>query len=225
MAAPNAPAGPRPVGVGAQFGALPAAAKAGIGVAILAVMGAVYYFALHSPLAEQITTARTHGTELETERTAAQARQREYIELREELTAREGLDRANLRVLPEEAEIAAFLADLTRLAELSGLEMRLVEPEAEEEDEHYTRLPVQLRLSGRFHQLTRFFYNVSRLERAISMENVRLSDPTIVGEDVVLAVEVLATTYRRASAPAPAPAAAAPATASAPAGAAGHGGG
>lgn len=222
MAPPPSASAARSAGVGAQFGALPVAAKAGLGVALVAVMCAIYYFALHSPLAEQISGARTRGTELERDRTSAQAQQREYITLREELTAREGLDRANLRVLPEDTEMAAFLADLTRLAELSGLEMRLVEPAAEEEDEHYTRLPVRLRFSGRFHQLTRFFYNVSRLERAISMENLHMSEPTIVGEDVVLTVDVLATTYRR---PAPTePAATASAAPAAPAAAA-HGGG
>lgn len=206
MAPPPTTAPGRPgaaAGAGAQFAALPAAAKVGIGVVLVAVMCAVYYFALHAPLAEQIGTARTRGTTLERDRTEAQAQQREYITLREELTSREGLDRANLRVLPEDPEIAAFLADLTRLAELSGLQMRLVEPQPEEEDEHYTRVPVALHLSGRFHQLTRFFYNVSRLERAISMENLVLSHPTVVGEDVVLTVEVLATTYRRPPPPDP----------------------
>jgi type IV pilus assembly protein PilO len=188
---------PAPVGAGAQFVALPAPAKLGIGVALVAALCAIYYFALHSPLADQISAARRRGTELEEERESALARQAEYLALREELTAREGLDRANLRVLPEDAEMAAFLADLTRLAELSGLQMRLVEPQPEEEDEHYTRLPVSLHLAGRYHQLTRFFYNVSRLERAISMENLVMDEPTEEGEDVVITVEVLATTYRR----------------------------
>lgn len=209
MAGPAAPAAPRPVGAGAQFAALPAPAKVGIGVALVAVICAIYYFALHAPMADQIDGARHRGEELEDDRVAAQARQREYLALREELTAREGLDRANLRVLPEDGEMAAFLGDLTRLAELSGLDMRLVEPQPEEEDTHYTRLPVSLHIAGRYHQLTRFFYNVSRLERAISMENLVMHEPTVAGEDVVLAVEVMATTYRRPtpvdpSAPAPA---------------------
>ena len=52
-------------------------------------------------------------------------------------------------------------------------------------------------MSGRYHQLARFFYNVSRLERAISMENINLTEPHAVGEDILLNVEVLATTFRR----------------------------
>ena len=36
-------------------------------------------------------------------------------------------------------------------------------------------------------------------KRAISMEDIRLSEPRTAGEDVMLVVEVLATTYRRPS--------------------------
>lgn len=182
-----------------SFAAQPVAVKVMILVFILAILGAFYYFALHSPIVEEIEGANARYAQLEQEMSEAEARQREYIRLREELAAREGLDRANMRVLPEAAEMASFLQDLNRLAETSGLVIRLVEPRPEEPDVHFVRLPVALRVSGRYHQLSRFFYNVSRLERAISMENIHLREPHIVGEDVLLDVEVLATTYRRPS--------------------------
>lgn len=205
MADPKPAPAPKPTSQGLTFGTMPTAGKVGMGVMICALIGAVYYFALHTPLTEDLASARSRHNGLEEDRTTAQRRQREYIQLREELASREGLDRANLRVLPADAEIPAFLGDLHRLAEMSGLEMRLVQPRPEEPSEHFVELPVALRLSGRYHQLARFFYNVSRLERAISMENVNLADPHIVGEDVMMTVEVMATTYRRPSVEDPAP--------------------
>ncbi len=203
MAADTKPNPPKPAGgIGANltFGTLPLPGKIAVGAGICVVIGAIYYFALHQPITEDLTTAHNRHTTLETDRETAERRQREYIELREELASREGLDRANLRVLPGDAEIPAFLGDLHRLAEMSGLEMRLVQPRPEEPSEHFVELPVALRFSGRYHQLARFFYNVSRLERAISMENVNLSAPHVEGEDVMMTVEVMATTYRRPSA-------------------------
>jgi type IV pilus assembly protein PilO len=201
MADPKPANAPKAGGVGAglTFGTMPTAGKLGIGVGLCVVIGAIYYFALHTEVTESLQAAHRRHTTLETERDTAERRQREYVELREELASREGLDRANLRVLPEASEIPAFLADLHRLAEMSGLEMRLVQPRPEEPSEHYVELPVALRFTGRYHQLARFFFNVSRLERAISMENVNLGDPHVVGEDVVMTVEVMATTYRRPS--------------------------
>jgi type IV pilus assembly protein PilO len=195
MAPPNAPktSAPSPN----SFESLPAAAKAAVGLFILAAMVIIYTVAVHGPLEEEIASARSARYQLDERMQEARTRQAQYLQLREELAAREGLDRANLRVLPEDAEMAAFLQDLNRLAEMSGLHIRLVEPRPEEPQEQYVRLPVALRLAGRYHQLARFFYNVSRLERAISMENIRLTEPTLRGEEVVLNVEVLATTYRR----------------------------
>lgn len=192
------------------FAAQPTPIKIVLGVFIVGVVSALYYFALHAPLEEAIAGQRTAQARLENELREAEERQREYTRLRDELASREGLDRANMRVLPEDAEIAAFLEDLNRIAETSGLSIRLVEPRPEEPAEHFVKLPVALRVTGRFHQLARFFYNVSRLERAISMEDIQLGSPRVNGEDVVLDVGVLATTYRRptettaATTPAPA---------------------
>ena len=62
----------------------------------------------------------------------------------------------------------------------------------------YSKIPVVLALKGRFHQLTKFFYNVSKLDRAISMENIRMTQPTLLPSgEVVVSVDVRATTYRR----------------------------
>ncbi len=189
-----------------SFAKLPPAGKAGLLAMLVALICAVYYFALHMSVSDDIDSARSRYGQLQNQRRDAQARNAEYVRLREELSSREGLDRGNLRALPEAAETAAFLQDLNRLAELSGLRIRLVEPRPEEPEQHYVRLPVNLQLAGRYHQLARFFYNVSRLDRLISMENIHLSDPEVSGEEVVLAVDVLATTYRRPSEEAAAPA-------------------
>ncbi|MBN8616542.1 MAG: type 4a pilus biogenesis protein PilO [Deltaproteobacteria bacterium] len=195
------PAPPKASAASAQggFAGLPDAAKAAIGLFLLAAIGIVYYVAFHGPVEEEILNAQQQHAQLEERMNTARQRQAQYLQLREELASREALDRANLRVLPEDAEMAAFLQDLNRLAEISGLRMRLVEPRPEEPQEQYVRLPVALHLSGRYHQLSRFFYNVSRLERAISMENIELTEPTVTEEDVVLTVQVLATTFRRPS--------------------------
>lgn len=201
-----APPAAKPAAGIQSFGALPVVAKAALCVFVVALIGAIYYFALHSPLTDDLEGARAQHVSLETQMQQAQARQQEYIDLREQLAAREGLDRANLRVLPEQAEIASFLQDLNRVAETSGLAMRLVEPRPEEPEAQYIRLPVSLHVAGRYHQLARFMYSVSRLERAISLEDIGLQNPHAVGEDVVIDVQVMATTFRRP----PPPEAAAP---------------
>ncbi len=181
-----------------SFEALPLAGKIFILVFILGFVGALYYFVWHMELTENIERAQSEHQQLQTELAEAEQRQQEYLRLTQELAAREAIDRRNKRILPSEAEIPAFLQDLNRVAELSGLEMKRVEPRPEEPEPLYVRIPVAVAVSGKFHQIAKFFYNVSRLERAIGMENIMLAEPTLNDADeYILTVTALATTFRR----------------------------
>lgn len=180
-----------------SFAALPTGAKIfGLVLALLLVTGG-YYFGLHMSLDQKIADANRRSKVLEGQLKEANDRQREYLRLREELAAREQLDKQNLRVLPQTAEIPAFLDDLNRLAELSGLETGSVKPQPETTEEFYISVPVSLQIRGRYHQLAKFFYNVSRLERAINMQDLELSPGSKDGASETLQVSVRATTFRR----------------------------
>ncbi len=180
-----------------NFGSVPVVAKVFLLAAILAVLSSGYYLSIHMSLSDEIKAAQEQNQRLQVALQQARARQKEYLELREELANREALDRQNLRILPEDPEIPALLGDLNRLSELSGLIMKHVQPRPEKPEEFYVSVPLSLGVSGKYHQLAKFFYNVSRLERAVNMENLKLDDPTRAGEDIVLNAEVLATTFRR----------------------------
>lgn len=183
-----------------SFAGLPLAAKLLFLILLMGMVGAAYYFPLHMPLMSDIDQAEQKYGKLEKDLQKAKEKQQEYLRLTQELANREAIDRRNKRVLPEQAEIAGFLQDINRLAELSGLGMKLVEPRPEQREQLYVKIPVNLQVSGRYHQLMKFFYNVSELERAVSMENITLSNPHLEEEDVVLDVNVMATTYRRPTA-------------------------
>ncbi len=187
-------------GSSASFENISTAGKVAILFGMVAFIAAIYYFTLHSSIVSDIESAEARHRQLQDEQRQAEQRQQEYLRVTAMLAEREGIDRENKRILPEEAEMAAFLQDLNRVAELSGLEMKLVEPRPEEAEQLYVRLPVSLSLAGRFHQLAKFFYNVSQLRRAINMENITLTEPEVNDADeVVLSVDVLATTFRRAA--------------------------
>lgn len=181
------------------FASLGAPVKALLGLVLGAVLVLVYYLALHTPLVDEIEQADGSHQQLQQQLSQAAERQREYLRVRAELDGRAAIDRQNKRVLPERAEIPAFLQDLNRLAELSGLRLELVEPRPDEVDAQYVKIPVSLAFSGHYHQVAKFFFNVSQLDRAISMENVHLSTPTLDGDELTVKIAVLATTYRSAT--------------------------
>ena len=181
-----------------RFVGLPGWGKGLVLVGILVLLGGAYYSFVYGSISTDLSSANEQQKQLQDQIRDAERREKQYLELTQELANREVADRQNRRILPEDAEIAAFLQDLNRVAELSGLTIRLVEPRPEVRQELYSKIPVVLALTGRFHQMGKFFYNVSKLDRAISLENIRMTSPrqSRSGE-MVIDVDVRATTYRR----------------------------
>ncbi|QQR89186.1 MAG: type 4a pilus biogenesis protein PilO [Myxococcales bacterium] len=194
-----------------SFAKLPFAGKVGVLGIIIALLSLAFYFSLYMSVSSDIGDAEQKYQSLQKDLRVAEEQRKEYIALREKVTEREAVDRRNLRILPEKSEIPAFLQDLNRVAELSGLKILLVEPRPEEDSEHYIRVPIGIQLQGRYHQLAKFFYHIGRLERAINMENISLKEPSAKNDEMILRADALATTFRRL----PPPEAAAPAEAAA----------
>ncbi len=181
-----------------RFIAIPGWGKALVLVGLLALLSIGYYALVYSSITGEVQRGRQTRTQLKDQIREAERREKQYLQLTQELANREVEDRQNRRILPENAEIAAFLQDLNRVAELSGLTIRLVEPRPELREELYAKIPVLLALTGRFHQMGKFFYNVSKLDRAISLENIRMTQPKLMPSgEVLIDVDVRATTYRR----------------------------
>ena len=181
-----------------RFVGLPGWGKGLALVGILVLLGGGYYSLVYGSISADLTAANEQQKQLQDQIRDAERREKQYLELTQELANREVADRQNRRVLPEDAEIAAFLQDLNRVAELSGLTIRLVEPRPEQRQELYSKIPVVLALTGRFHQMGKFFYNVSKLDRAISLENIRMASPRqLPSGEMIIDVDVRATTYRR----------------------------
>lgn len=183
--------------LGSAFNRLPAAQKGAILLVVVVVLGLAYYFAVYMGLSGEIEAADQAYVSLQADLQTAQQRQAQYISQREELLRRGPIDRENMRILPERSEMATFLQDLNRLAELAGLRIQLVEPQAENQEDLVVRMPVQLEVRGRFLHVARFFWQVSRLDRAINMENIEMKEPELDGDDTIIVVRVLATTFRR----------------------------
>lgn len=194
----------------AGFEGIPTAGKVFILAVVVGLVAGIYYLAFHSGLSEELERAQSRHRDLETQYGEAERRQQEFLRVSQELAAREGLDRRNKEILPEDAEMAAFLDDLNRIAELSNLELQVVEPRPEEAEELYTRLPVDLTVLGAFHEVAKFTHAASQLRRAVNLEDIHLAKAagqsnqatTDEGAGAVpeLNVTFTATTFRRPSA-------------------------
>jgi type IV pilus assembly protein PilO len=175
---------------------LPTLAKLGVGIALLGVTAVAYYVVFYGTLASEIEAAKAKEEQLNQE--LAQARRAEFAYQKDlaELTERQQRQRELAKVLPLASEYPAFLSAIQNVANVAGVTLAGWSPNAEVSEQFYARVPMKLSLSGRYHQIAKFFYGVSQLDRIINLENVMLTKPEIKGEDVLIQAETLATAFR-----------------------------
>jgi type IV pilus assembly protein PilO len=163
---------------------------------LVAGLGSGYWFFYYSPVVEELAQEQALYTQLQAQRQDAIRRKATYEKdrhRRDELKKSYG---QQLRALPTDAEMSSFLNSLNTQAELVGLEIQSVKPQEEETAQYYARIPVQLELTGNYHQLAKFFYLVSNLDRIINIENISFKVTEGTQSNTVIRAKVLATTFR-----------------------------
>ncbi|MDF2694339.1 MAG: Type pilus biosis protein PilO, partial [Labilithrix sp.] len=167
-----------------------------------------YYVLLHTDVAAKIDRERAKTSELDAEVSRQRQAQASYFADRDELAMRQQKQRELNKVLPTDTEAATFLSALQAVSNISGIDLKAWSPMEEVPQTFYAKVPMKLQITGRFHQIAKFVYEVGKQDRIINMENLELGDPKIEGEDVVLKATCLATTFhllKKAAAPTPAP--------------------
>lgn len=108
-----------------------------------------------------------------------------------------------LTELPNDKEIPTLLTNLAALAKDNGLEVRRFKPGVETPKGFYAEVPVELILSGSYHQVGKFFYDVSEMSRIVNIGTVALGGARPVGKEerMNLDVSCMATTFRFLSTP------------------------
>jgi type IV pilus assembly protein PilO len=196
---------------GLSLARLPLPAKVGFGGVMVVLAALVYWVVFYTEVSAKIEQANRQSADLQTELARQQQAQAGYLVDRDELVMRQQRQRELNKVLPADTEAAAFLSSLQQVSNVSGVDLKGWKPEEEQAQAFYAKVPMRLDLGGRFHQIAKFMYEVGRLDRIINIENIELSEPKIVGDDVDLKAHCLATTFHALKAkPPPSASAAAP---------------
>jgi type IV pilus assembly protein PilO len=100
---------------------------------------------------------------------------------------------ALLKQLPSKSEMDALLTDINQAGLGRGLQFEFFRPAAAETlSEFYAELPIQLRISGGYHDFGAFTTDISRLSRIVTLNDIGLS----TGKDGVITMEAVAKTFR-----------------------------
>jgi len=175
---------------------LPVPARIGITAGLLVIFGLAYYVLFFSDIAGQIETTKASRMQLDSQLTAAKQAEQAYQKDLEELARRRERERELNKILPSNTEYPAFLSAVQSVANATGVDLIAWSPQPEIKEQYYARVPMTIELEGRFHQIAKFFYGIGQSDRIMNMENITLSSPKVVDQDVYLSVQGLATAFR-----------------------------
>jgi type IV pilus assembly protein PilO len=101
---------------------------------------------------------------------------------------------ALLRQLPSKSEMDALLSDINQAGLGRGLQFELFKPAGERLQEFYAELPVDIRVTGVYHDIGAFASDVSQLSRIVTLNDIAITnrDP----KELTLTMEAQAKTFR-----------------------------
>lgn len=148
---------------------------------VVLVLGGYAFFSFLPNLEKRSTLAEEIGT-LETSIATNRRIAAKLPEIEQEMAVREYELALAKMLLPEDAqERERLLAAIERLGLDVGVEFLLFQPGNEVKHDFYASREVQLRMRGEFHNLITFFDRMSRLDRLVSLDQLRLQPTATAG--------------------------------------------
>jgi type IV pilus assembly protein PilO len=174
---------------------LPLAAKFGIGAGLAAALFFGYWFVFYSDVASKIEGAERQKKALRDDLAQQQQAQATYFADRGELALREQRARDLNKVLPPDAQEDSFLSSVQQASNAAGVDLKGYAPLEEVAQAFYAKVPMRIEMSGKFHQIAKFAYELGKVERIINVENIELTDARASGDEIVLKARCLATAF------------------------------
>jgi type IV pilus assembly protein PilO len=176
-----------------QPGNWPWPVKAGAFIILFIVIQVAAYFLFWQAQAEQIEKGRQDvnkqkDTFIEKKKLAVNLDA--YKQQRAEIEQSFG---ALLKQLPNKSEMDALLIDINQAGLGRGLAFELFKPaERENISEFYAELPVNIKVTGSYHDLGAFASDVAKMPRIVLLTDLKLDPP----KGQTIAMEAVAKTYR-----------------------------
>jgi len=100
---------------------------------------------------------------------------------------------ALLRQLPNKTEVPNLLVDITQAGVGRGLNFVLFKPEKERPQEFYAELPINIKVSGGYHEMGQFVSDLAALPRIVTVGNIDITTDAKSGN---LTMAAVARTFR-----------------------------
>lgn len=176
----------------------PAAVKWGGLAGAVFVMTALNFFFFITPVEDRITAQGVERRNLDRDLAEKSEIAQNLNERRREMDVLEQKLAEALTELPENKDLEELLAQLNDIGKKSGLEISKVEPgkEAVNGAEFFARIPIKMSVTGSYNEIAMFLQELANMRRIVNVNNIKLGQPAVKNEKVMLKSTFLATTFR-----------------------------
>ncbi|WP_373974383.1 type 4a pilus biogenesis protein PilO [Chitinibacter sp. SCUT-21] len=171
---------PIPVQLGAMFLLL-----------IIVVAAGVFYF--WQPQFDELEVGTQQEEQLKQEFLDKKKRAINLEAYRQQLLEIQQSFGALLKQLPNKSEMETLLTEINQAGVGRGLLFELFKPGAEVKTSEFAEMPIQIKVTGSFHDLSAFVSDVAQLSRIVTLSDVKLSVPK---DPAMLNMEATIKTYR-----------------------------
>ncbi|MFW2368586.1 MAG: type 4a pilus biogenesis protein PilO [Desulforhopalus sp.] len=170
--------------------------KLAITVVIILLPVVIFYFTYFQPKTEETERLYKQKVSLEQQIREVKLKAANLAKFEKELEEAEAKFLEAAVLLPKEKEIPTLLRDISALGRNAGLDFLTFKPLADVPRDFYAEIPITINVRGPFHNMGYFFDQVSKLERIVSVTNVKMSSPKMERGEMVLKSDCRLVTYR-----------------------------
>lgn len=179
-----------------RIAALPRHKKIAVLAGTIIVLLAVDYLYLYTGFSMQIADLEQRVTTVKAERDRKKALVANAPQLRALKTELEARYKEAVAQLPDQKEIPDLLMNISNKARESGLDILSFRPKAENPQQFYAEIPVDVTVRGGFHSLVNFFDEVGRLNRLVNINDINMKNLKPNEDLAVVDTSALVTTFR-----------------------------
>lgn len=182
---------------------LPLAGQLGVSVALGALIFGGFYFFWWSDAMKEEATKKAKREALQKEIRALEVTANKLQEFQREVQLLEAKLETLKRILPPERETPDLMRRVQSLASQSFLTVRKFSPTTPVQKDFYQEVPINVELSGTYHNLGLFFDRISRLSRLVNVRNLKVRANTKATANNTIDAACQALTYVYKDAPPP----------------------
>ncbi len=175
---------------------LPRLQKVGMLCGALALIVGLYWFLIYRDYAAELDAKQAVLTKKQQELNEQMVILADLPKFRQETAEMKSKRQKALEQLPNEKDIDKLLEDISSLAVESGLEILLFKPQQEVKRNFYAEIPVELKLSGGYHDLALFYDKIASLPRIVNVSDLLIEKPQEVDGRNILQASCTAKTYK-----------------------------